>query len=182
MVQGVANTIFIFTSYADGRPARTRLTINGQPEIETGKLGVASFEIMPETDNVGITVDGTMVDVKGTMINIKSNGLAELSSAAILTLRGVSKSYGDVKAAQDVNLEIPRGSIYGFLGPNGAGKTTTIRSIMNIILPDEGEVLLAGRALDGDLRDRIGYLPEERGLYKKMKKYGMLESKRRQAD
>jgi ABC-2 type transport system ATP-binding protein len=75
----------------------------------------------------------------------------------ILTLRGVSKFYGEVKAARDVNLEIPRGSIYGFLGPNGAGKTTTIRSIMNIILPDEGEVLFAGRELDADLRDRIGY-------------------------
>jgi ABC-2 type transport system ATP-binding protein len=87
----------------------------------------------------------------------------------ILTLRDVSKSYGEVRAARNVNLEIPRGSIYGFLGPNGAGKTTTIRSIMNIILPDSGEVLLAGRQLDGRERDRIGYLPEERGLYRKMK-------------
>ena len=68
-----------------------------------------------------------------------------------------------------MNLEIPRGSIYGFLGPNGAGKTTTIRSIMNIILPDGGEIHLAGRPLDGAMRDRIGYLPEERGLYRKMK-------------
>jgi ABC-2 type transport system ATP-binding protein len=68
-----------------------------------------------------------------------------------------------------VSLEIPRGSIYGFLGPNGAGKTTTIRSIMNIILPDSGEILLAGKPLDMALRDRIGYLPEERGLYRKMK-------------
>jgi ABC-2 type transport system ATP-binding protein len=89
--------------------------------------------------------------------------------APILTLRGVTKSYGEVQAATDVDLEIPRGSIYGFLGPNGAGKTTTIRSIMNIILPDRGEILFAGRPLDADLRDRIGYLPEERGLYRKMK-------------
>ncbi len=59
LVQGVANTIYVFTSYADGRPARTQLTINGQPEIETGKLGVASFEITPETDTVGITVTAT---------------------------------------------------------------------------------------------------------------------------
>jgi len=87
----------------------------------------------------------------------------------ILTLRGASKAYGTVHAADDVDLEIPRGSIYGFLGPNGAGKTTTIRSIMNIILPDAGEILFAGRRLDAALRDRIGYLPEERGLYRKMK-------------
>ena len=87
----------------------------------------------------------------------------------LLTLKSVSKSYGEVKAVAGVNLEIPRGSIYGFLGPNGAGKTTTIRGIMNIVLPDSGEILLSGRPLDGKVRDRIGYLPEERGLYRKMK-------------
>jgi len=87
----------------------------------------------------------------------------------LLTLENVSKSYGQTRAAADVNLAIPRGSIYGFLGPNGAGKTTTIRSIMNIILPDRGEILLAGKPMDSATRDRIGYLPEERGLYRKMK-------------
>ncbi len=87
----------------------------------------------------------------------------------ILTLEGVSKSYGDKQAAHDVNLRIPRGSIYGFLGPNGAGKTTTIRSIMRIILPDSGRIELAGRPLAGAMLDHIGYLPEERGLYRKMK-------------
>jgi ABC-2 type transport system ATP-binding protein len=87
----------------------------------------------------------------------------------ILTLDGVSKSYGSVRAVRDVNLEIPRGCIYGFLGPNGAGKTTTIRIIMEIILADGGTIDLAGRPLDGTMRDRIGYLPEERGLYRKMK-------------
>jgi len=87
----------------------------------------------------------------------------------ILTLESVSKSYGSVQAARNVNLAIPRGCIYGFLGPNGAGKTTTIRIIMKIILADEGSIRLAGRPLDGGMRDRIGYLPEERGLYRKMK-------------
>jgi len=87
----------------------------------------------------------------------------------ILTVDSVSKSYGNVHAAREVNLVIPRGSIYGFLGPNGAGKTTTIRIIMKIILADSGSITLAGRPLDGDMRDRIGYLPEERGLYRKMK-------------
>jgi len=87
----------------------------------------------------------------------------------ILTLQAVTKSYGTTKAAQNVNLSIPRGCVYGFLGPNGAGKTTTIRSIMKILLPDSGEIRLAGQLLDGSMRDRIGYLPEERGLYRKMK-------------
>ncbi len=87
----------------------------------------------------------------------------------ILTVDSVSKSYGNVHAAREVNLDIPRGSIYGFLGPNGAGKTTTIRIIMKIILADSGSIKLAGRPLDGDMRDYIGYLPEERGLYRKMK-------------
>jgi ABC-2 type transport system ATP-binding protein len=87
----------------------------------------------------------------------------------ILTLREVNKSYGEVRAVQDVSLQIPRGSIYGFLGPNGAGKTTTIRAIMGIILPDSGAMEFCGRPLTESGRDRIGYLPEERGLYRKMK-------------
>ncbi len=89
--------------------------------------------------------------------------------APLLSLRNVCKFYGEKKAVNGVSLEVPRGSIYGFLGPNGAGKTTTIRSIMNIILPDSGEILLAGRPLDGSCRDSVAYLPEERGLYRKMK-------------
>ncbi len=88
---------------------------------------------------------------------------------SILSLRAVCKKFGEVWAAHNITLDIPRGSIYGFLGPNGAGKTTTIRSILNIILPDTGEVLFGGRPLNPRLRDRIGYLPEERGLYRKMK-------------
>ena len=89
--------------------------------------------------------------------------------APLLSVQGVFKSYGNVEAVKGVSLEIPRGSIYGFLGPNGAGKSTTIRITMGIILPDRGEVTFAGQPLAGALRDRIGYLPEERGLYRKMK-------------
>ena len=86
----------------------------------------------------------------------------------LLEVQGLCKRYGDKLAVDDVSLSIPRGSIYGFLGPNGAGKTTTIRCLMDIILPDAGGMTLAGRPLDRRLRDRIGYLPEERGLYRKM--------------
>lgn len=101
--------------------------------------------------------------MNGSILNLPPVG------QPLLTLKSVSKSYGQTRAVDDVNLAIPRGSIYGFLGPNGAGKTTTIRSIMNIILPDQGDILLAGQPMDTTTRDRIGYLPEERGLYRKMK-------------
>jgi len=91
------------------------------------------------------------------------------ASGTVLSLRHIGKRYGEVQAVKDFSLDIPRGAIYGFLGPNGAGKTTTIRNIMNIIPPDEGEILFDGRPLTRDMLDRIGYLPEERGLYRKMK-------------
>jgi ABC-2 type transport system ATP-binding protein len=86
----------------------------------------------------------------------------------VLEIRGLRKTYGKVEAVKNVSLSIPRGAIHGFLGPNGAGKTTTIRSIMNIVVPDDGDILFGGSPLDRDRLDRIGYLPEERGLYRKM--------------
>jgi ABC-2 type transport system ATP-binding protein len=86
----------------------------------------------------------------------------------ILELRNVRKAYGNFVAVDDVSMSVPAGSIYGLLGPNGAGKTSTIRMIMNITAPDSGEVLVFGHPRTTvDLR-RIGYLPEERGLYRKM--------------
>jgi len=90
-------------------------------------------------------------------------------SDAILTLDKVSKRYGEVRAVQDLSFAVPRGSVFGLLGPNGAGKSTTIRMIMRIIMADAGEILLDGVPVDDDRRRLIGYLPEERGLYKKMK-------------
>jgi len=84
-------------------------------------------------------------------------------------LVGIRKSYGDFVAVDDLSLEIPPGTIYGLLGPNGAGKSTTIRMLMDIIAPDRGEVRLFGRPRVAADQDRIGYLPEERGLYQKMR-------------
>ena len=84
-------------------------------------------------------------------------------------IRGVTKTYGNVTAVQDLSLSVPEGSVYGFIGPNGSGKTTTIRMIMNIILPDSGNIEVFGKSLQPAATDRIGYLPEERGLYQKMK-------------
>jgi len=87
----------------------------------------------------------------------------------LLTVEHVTKQYAGHKALDDVSLSIPKGSVYGLLGPNGAGKTTLIRIINRITAPDSGRVLMAGREIAPDDVYRIGYLPEERGLYKKMK-------------
>jgi ABC-2 type transport system ATP-binding protein len=81
----------------------------------------------------------------------------------------VSKSFGEFTAVNDLSLAIKPGRIFGLLGPNGAGKTTTIRMIVNITAPDSGSIKLFGRTMNSAVQDRIGYLPEERGLYKKMK-------------
>ncbi len=87
----------------------------------------------------------------------------------LLTVKHVTKQYVGHKALDDVSLAIPRGSVYGLLGPNGAGKTTLIRIINRITAPDSGQVFFGDRELAPDDIYRIGYLPEERGLYKKMK-------------
>ncbi len=87
----------------------------------------------------------------------------------ILQVDNVSKSFTNHKALNDVSLSVPEGSVYGLLGPNGAGKTTLIRIINHITAPDEGSVTFMGHPLTQDDVVSIGYLPEERGLYKKMK-------------
>jgi ABC-2 type transport system ATP-binding protein len=84
-------------------------------------------------------------------------------------LNNVSKRFGEFTAVSDLSIAVGAGRIFGLLGPNGAGKTTTLRMIVNITAPDTGGILLFGRQLDPALQDRIGYLPEERGLYKRMK-------------
>jgi ABC-2 type transport system ATP-binding protein len=81
----------------------------------------------------------------------------------------ITKSFGEFTAVSDLSLAVYPGRIYGILGPNGAGKTTTIRMIVNIIAPDSGRIEVFGQKITPELQDRIGYLPEERGLYKKMK-------------
>src|SRR5215813_10611445 len=86
-----------------------------------------------------------------------------------LNLVQVNKSFGDFRAVSDLSLQVRRGRIFGLIGPNGAGKTTTIRMIVNIMVPDSGRIELFGQPMSTELQERIGYLPEERGLYKKMK-------------
>ncbi|AQG82285.1 ABC transporter ATP-binding protein [Spirosoma montaniterrae] len=87
----------------------------------------------------------------------------------ILEVHHIVKQYAEHRALDNVSLSVPQGSIFGLLGPNGAGKTSLIRIINQITAPDEGEVILDGERLKPDHIKRIGYLPEERGLYKKMK-------------
>jgi ABC-2 type transport system ATP-binding protein len=92
-----------------------------------------------------------------------------MATTSAIELLDVSKSFGKFRAVDGLKLEIPRGSMFGLLGPNGAGKTTTLRMIMNITAPDTGEIRILGRPMDRDMQNRIGYLPEERGLYRKMR-------------
>ncbi len=87
----------------------------------------------------------------------------------ILSIQNVVKTYGDYQAVNHVSLDIPRGSVFGMLGPNGAGKTSLIRMITTITAPDEGVIYLDGEKLNARTPEKIGYMPEERGLYKKMK-------------
>src|SRR5260221_7115382 len=81
----------------------------------------------------------------------------------------VTKSFGEHVAVDDLSLLVPPGTVYGFIGPNGSGKTTTLRMIMRILHPDRGEVEVLGQHSRNAATDRVGYLPEERGLYKHMK-------------
>jgi ABC-2 type transport system ATP-binding protein len=86
-----------------------------------------------------------------------------------LEVKNLFKTFGSIKAVDDVSFSVPEGSVFGLIGRNGAGKTTTMRMMMSIYLPDSGEVKLQGAKIGQEFKDRVGYLPEERGLYKKMK-------------
>lgn len=100
-----------------------------------------------------------------------------------ITIEKVTKTFGKHVAVDDLSLAVPKGSVYGFIGPNGSGKSTTLRMIMNILLPDAGTIEVLGERDTRAARDRVSYLPEERGLYKKMtvrrllRYYGQLKGK-----
>ncbi len=85
-----------------------------------------------------------------------------------IELEQVCKSFGPVRAVDALGIHVPQGAVYGFLGPNGAGKTTTLRMIMDIIRPDSGAIRMFGEPASSTVRRRVGYMPEERGLYRKM--------------
>lgn len=91
-----------------------------------------------------------------------------------LEVRNLVKTFDGITAVDNVSFNVPEGSVFGLIGRNGAGKTTTIRMMMNIYLPDSGEVLFKGNKIQQSFKDSVGYLPEERGLYKKMRVIDML--------
>ena len=86
-----------------------------------------------------------------------------------ISVRHINKNYGTFVAVKDLSFEVSEASIFGLLGPNGAGKTTTIRMLVNVTMPDSGEIRVFGQPMNAALQERVGYLPEDRGLYKKMK-------------
>ena len=88
---------------------------------------------------------------------------------AVIEVKNINKSFGDTQAVRDVSFEVPKGRIFGLLGPNGAGKTTAIRIINHILIADSGTVTINGVNVSSETQSMIGYMPEERGLYKKMK-------------
>jgi ABC-2 type transport system ATP-binding protein len=98
---------------------------------------------------------------------MRAPGAIGVSEEAI-RLSGITKAYSGHLAVQDLSLSVPRGGAFGLLGPNGAGKTTTLRMIMNVLAPDTGAIEILGQPATPRSRDRIGYMPEERGLYPRM--------------
>src|SRR5262245_6994666 len=146
-----------------------RLTRNGRGAITTGsdilrapcRAGAApgaTNMIRPKhaPGNAGRETVGTLRD--------EERGVSE----SAIRLSGVSKSFEGHAAVRELSLSVARGSVFGLLGPNGAGKTTTLRMVMNVIGPDSGTIEILGRPADRAARDRIGYMPEERGLYPRM--------------
>ena len=87
----------------------------------------------------------------------------------------ITKTFQDVTAVDRLSLSVPEGSVYGFIGPNGSGKSTTMRMIANILYPDSGTIRVFGQQRSGTRSDEIGYLPEERGVYRKMRVRALLE-------
>ena len=104
------------------------------------------------------------------VLRISNFGFLEyLQFMPAVKLHAVTKTFGKHTAVNDLSLDVPEGTVYGFIGPNGSGKTTTLRMIMRILHPDRGEISVLGQHSLDAASDRVGYLPEERGLYKQMK-------------
>ena len=98
-----------------------------------------------------------------------ARGVTRAMTAATVSVSGICKRFGDLLAVDDVSFEVYPGEIFGLLGPNGAGKTTAIRVMLDIFRPDCGEIRVFGGAIDDLAKKRVGYLPEERGLYRDLK-------------
>ena len=134
-----------------------------------------------------MSVDAEKEAAKGTQVPGSTGNIGEVhvltrssfpdgatEIAPVLELRNVTKTFGSFKAVDDLSFTLSAGSICGFLGPNGAGKTTTIRMILEILKPTSGNITVLGRPSALEVRHRLGYLPEEKGLYKKMKVWAIV--------
>ena len=121
-----------------------------------------------------VTLQPICSKVLGTRVDGPQRVTFAPSLRSAQMLDRVSKFYGDFKAVDEVSFSLEAGRIYGFLGPNGAGKTTTIRMILDIIRPTSGSISVLGASSALKVRERIGYLPEEKGLYKKMKAWSVI--------
>jgi len=125
-----------------------------------------------------------LLDSGGAVNPSPNNGRQGTGGSIAVEIDHVTKTFGSVRAVDDLSLKVPVGSVYGFIGPNGSGKTTTLRMIMNIFYPDSGVIRIFGQEAGGASQDLVGYLPEERGLYKRMRVrdilrfYGELKSGR----
>src|SRR5262249_32742407 len=118
-------------------------------------------------EGVGIIAPiGTMCADERRSVSARS---ARTSMNDAIALKGVTKTFGRTTAVQNLDLTVPTGGLWGFIGPNGAGKTTSIRMMMSILFPDSGDISILGRASALEAKDRIGYLPEERGVYRRMR-------------
>src|SRR4029453_15950568 len=100
---------------------------------------------------------------------------SRMEGSDVLELRGLTRRYGDLVALDDLSFTVREGQMFGFVGPNGAGKTTAMRIILGVLEPDAGEVRWRGRPMTNEIRKLLGYLPEERGLYPKMRVRDQLE-------
>jgi len=108
-------------------------------------------------------------DIRPSTYNWSRSSVNRGARMNLIQVENISKNFGGFKAVEGLSFHIEKGAIYGLLGPNGAGKTTTLRMIMDIIAPDSGKILFSENRRIEDFADKIGYLPEERGLYRKMK-------------
>jgi ABC-2 type transport system ATP-binding protein len=102
-------------------------------------------------------------------VRVRGSADCGLNASVAIRLEGVTKTFGTTTAVEGLDLEVPTGALYGFIGPNGAGKTTTIRMLMSILFPDSGRLEVLGHDSALRAKDKIGYLPEERGVYKNMR-------------
>lgn len=139
------------------------------------KDNVGSEEAVPNADNANYTTDSAGAEQASSTVH-RSNETRDVSSPTmsdtkeiLAEISHINKSYGGRPVVHDVSFTLVKGEVLGLVGPNGAGKTTTIRMLMDIIKPDSGEILVFGHAVDEHAKNKIGYLPEERGLYRKMK-------------